>query len=38
VALQALGQTDAARQDFARALALDPQLTAARENLNRLAP
>ena len=33
VALQALWQTDAARQDFERALALDPDLTEARENL-----
>ncbi len=38
VALQALGQTEAARADFKRALELDPGLTAARENLRKLAP
>jgi tetratricopeptide (TPR) repeat protein len=38
VALQALGQTEAARADFKRALELDPGLSAARENLRKLAP
>jgi Flp pilus assembly protein TadD len=38
VALQALGQTEAARGDFRRALELDPGLAAARENLRKLAP
>jgi Flp pilus assembly protein TadD len=38
VALEALGQTDAARQDFQRALVLDPGLKAARDNLRKLAP
>jgi len=38
VALQALWQTEAARQDFERALAIDPNLTEARENLAKISP
>jgi tetratricopeptide (TPR) repeat protein len=37
VALAALGQIPAARTDFEHALALDPNLAEARENLNRLS-
>ena len=36
VALEALGQSEAARLDFERALALDPDLAEARENLEKL--
>jgi tetratricopeptide (TPR) repeat protein len=36
VALQLLGLPDAARQDYRRALAIDPSLTEARRNLERL--
>jgi Flp pilus assembly protein TadD len=38
VALQALGQTEAARGDFERALRMDPTLTEARDNLAKLPP
>ena len=38
VALQAMGQTEAARADFARALAFDPNLAEARDNLAKLPP
>jgi len=37
-ALAALAQTDAARQDFERALQLDPALVSARQNLQSLPP
>ena len=37
VVLQALWQTEAARQDFQRALEIDPNLTEARENLQKLS-
>ncbi|HYW44377.1 MAG TPA: tetratricopeptide repeat protein [Bryobacteraceae bacterium] len=36
VALEELGQTEAARADFERALRIDPDLTAARDNLQKL--
>jgi Flp pilus assembly protein TadD len=38
VALVALGQTEAARADFERALLADPALAEARENLAKLPP
>jgi tetratricopeptide (TPR) repeat protein len=38
VALRALGQEEAARADFARALSIDPSLTIARESLRNAAP
>ena len=38
VALDALGQTEAARQDFERALKIDPSLTETRQNLEKLLP
>jgi Flp pilus assembly protein TadD len=38
VALQALGQTEAARADFERAIRMDPSLTEARDNLAKLPP
>ena len=38
VALQALGQTEAARADFLRALRTDPSLVEAKENLAKLPP
>ena len=38
MALDALGQTDAARQDFERALRIEPGLTEARQNLEKLLP
>ena len=38
VALQALGQTEAARADFERALRTDPSLDEAKENLGETAP
>ena len=36
VALEALGQTEAARSDFERALQIDPNLAEARQNLVKL--
>ena len=38
VALQALGQTEAARADFQHALREDPGLAEARDNLSKLPP
>jgi Tfp pilus assembly protein PilF len=38
VALLALGQTEAARADFERALRTEPTLTEAKENLAKLPP